>query len=283
MSAAQKMLLQLLEDGSDLELVFDAENSCSNPQTIAGHSQVLRLWSKVIREAIDAENNTSSEGKIRVPMPGTRKQDWLLAMEFLYPVVPAPAISWDNLGTLLAVTDKCCMSALTQQLATFLQQNMGQLVLAPNSKLFIWKWIFMADRYNLIDIAKQIISSTTDMNGLVQSFPMRQSQTYNGHKLSADTLQHMLAVIPTKAIILQPNVPYCCNCKAHRGQAVDTRTRLAQQLHGNQVAHSQQYPGLQAYGAQSSYPHSSSTQGQLAYDVCPVCQAKMVIVYCFDK
>jgi hypothetical protein len=31
-----------------------------------------------------------------IPMPGTSKIDWLTAMQFVYPVVPAPYITWGN-------------------------------------------------------------------------------------------------------------------------------------------------------------------------------------------
>jgi hypothetical protein len=34
-------------------------------------------------------------------MPGTSKQEFLAVAEFMYPVVPLPKVSWDNLEVLL--------------------------------------------------------------------------------------------------------------------------------------------------------------------------------------
>lgn len=190
--SARDLLLELLADGSDIELVFRAADDTT--EVVPAHSLTLRLWSAVLREAIKLKSSDIS-GKIRIPMTDTSKEDWLMAMEYLYPVTPQPVTNWDNLEPMLALADKYCMPALIQRLGAFLKHKIKKLELSSSSKLFVWKWIYVADRYGLGDMAKQCIDAQTDLHGLVHSGPMKQSAMFNGHQLSAATLQHLVVAI----------------------------------------------------------------------------------------
>jgi hypothetical protein len=100
-STPQTMPLEaLLSNASDLVLVFDAG------ERVPGHSFVLKQWSGVLAGLLASDctssssSSSSSSSKVPkltiIPMPGTSKKDWLTAMQFAYPVVPAPDITWDN-------------------------------------------------------------------------------------------------------------------------------------------------------------------------------------------
>jgi hypothetical protein len=84
-----KPLDALLLDASDLVLVFDAD------ERVPGHSLILKQWSPDVLGSLLASACCCS-GSI-IPMTGTSKKDWLTAMQFAYPVVPVPDITWDNL------------------------------------------------------------------------------------------------------------------------------------------------------------------------------------------
>jgi hypothetical protein len=96
---AVEALRDLLSSGADVELLFGDERA-------PGHSQILSKWSKVLCTALEtdsssssaARSSSSSSSKITsIPMPGTRKDDWLTAMSFVYPVMPQPEVTWENL------------------------------------------------------------------------------------------------------------------------------------------------------------------------------------------
>jgi hypothetical protein len=84
----------LLSDASDLVLVFDAE------ERVPGHSLILKQWSPGVLGSLLASGCSSCCSSCQqppsIPMQGTSKQDWLTAMQFAYPVVPAADITWDN-------------------------------------------------------------------------------------------------------------------------------------------------------------------------------------------
>jgi hypothetical protein len=92
-------LEQLLSDANDLVLVFDGD------KVVPGHSQILRQWSGVLAGVVDGccskDNvvmvNHGSCNLPRIPMSGTKKEDWLAAMAFAYPVMPAADVTWENL------------------------------------------------------------------------------------------------------------------------------------------------------------------------------------------
>lgn len=98
-----------LSAGSDVLLAFKEE-------IVPAHSVTLRQWSGVLGSLLDGCGNSGSNSDaadnstgacaepgyqttattITIPMEGTSKQDWLTAMSFVYPVVPQPRVSWDN-------------------------------------------------------------------------------------------------------------------------------------------------------------------------------------------
>lgn len=125
MSASRRHLLELLNDSShcDVELVFTTKDKSA--ETVPAHSIVLRQWSNVLAEALETEVNYASSStntdRVRIPVTGTSKEDWLQLMEFIYPVLPRPQVTWDNLEKLLEVSDKSCMPALIQQLGVLTQ------------------------------------------------------------------------------------------------------------------------------------------------------------------
>lgn len=86
----------LLAARSDVTLVFSEDYS------VPAHSLILRQWSGVLGSLLDSCGNSSTgscsdAADISIPIEGTSKEDWLTVMAFLYPVVPQPVVSWDNL------------------------------------------------------------------------------------------------------------------------------------------------------------------------------------------
>jgi hypothetical protein len=102
-SEPQSMPIEaLLSDACDLNLVFDAD------ERVPGHSFILKHWSGELKSLLAIEcSDSSSSGPTVIPMPGTSKEDWLTAMRFAYPVVPAPDVTWDNCEVHLQA-DACC-------------------------------------------------------------------------------------------------------------------------------------------------------------------------------
>lgn len=90
MSEPQQLTDLLMKDGSDVHLVFDEE-------MVPAHSLTLKHWSGVLRNALESTISSTRDGFTTIPMEGTKKEDWLIAMEFMYPVVPQPEVTWDNL------------------------------------------------------------------------------------------------------------------------------------------------------------------------------------------
>jgi hypothetical protein len=98
----QTELEQLLSDdafAADVTFTFD------DGTTLPGHSQLLRMYSKVLFAAVAAGSSSSSSSTdsckspqpLRISMPGTSRSDWLTAMAFAYPLKEQPKVTWDNL------------------------------------------------------------------------------------------------------------------------------------------------------------------------------------------
>jgi hypothetical protein len=101
-----EQLQELLSHGSDVRLLFGDE-------ALPGHSHTLSMWSKVVGNALEAStcsssSSSSSSGTARllgrhssstvsIPMDGTSKDDWLTALSLIYPVLPQPDVTWENL------------------------------------------------------------------------------------------------------------------------------------------------------------------------------------------
>lgn len=191
---SRQLLLQLLADGSDVVLEFrDASGALED---VPAHSLTLRQWSEVLRMAIQAESSgsnssdrssSSSSCRIRIPMDGTKKEDWLAVMEFLYPVTPPPVVTWDSLEPLLRIGDKYAMPAFLQKSNNFIQHQKKDLTLDPDSNLFVWKWVHVLDRYGLHTAAKQCIDGQESVAALLGACDQERLSD-----LSSGTLQHLI-------------------------------------------------------------------------------------------
>jgi hypothetical protein len=103
------LLLDKMSSDADTTLVFDSE-SCK--ETLQAHATILKLHSPVLAQALELAPNSSTgvkrsssssdpAGTRKLDMPGTSKADFLTIAQFLYPTVPLPKVSWDNLEVLL--------------------------------------------------------------------------------------------------------------------------------------------------------------------------------------
>lgn len=122
---APRQLTDILKHGSDVHLLFGEE-------VVPAHSLILKQWSGVLRNALLASSSssdsiTSSESSTRtisecvttIPMEGTSREDWLVAMEFMYPVVPQPEVTWKDLEVRKPLLlPHCGISAHMLQLTT---------------------------------------------------------------------------------------------------------------------------------------------------------------------
>jgi hypothetical protein len=124
---------------SDTVLTFSSDTKLN------AHAAILRLHSpRLARKLQSAQISSSSSSKKRklnkgssntgtgatlklLHMPGTSKADFLVVAQFLYPAVPLPKVSWDNLEVLLVEGRKWEM-----QVRALLQKN-RQLVLVHES------------------------------------------------------------------------------------------------------------------------------------------------------
>jgi hypothetical protein len=117
---------------SDTILTFDSDAK------VDAHGAILRLHSPVLAQKLQlaqissssssSSNNTGAgAGLMLLHMPGTSKADFLVVAQFLYPAVPLPKVSWDNLEVLLVEGRKWEM-----QVRALLQKN-RQLVLVHES------------------------------------------------------------------------------------------------------------------------------------------------------
>jgi hypothetical protein len=46
-------------------------------------------------------SSSSSSRLLQLPLPGSSRADFLAVAQFLYPILPLPRVSWDNLEVLL--------------------------------------------------------------------------------------------------------------------------------------------------------------------------------------
>lgn len=93
------LLLEKLSDNSDTCLVFDGNKG---KETVPAHASILRLHSAVLAEALNlAPSSKGAAATKEIQMPGTSKDEFLTLAQFMYPIVPLPKVSWDNLKVLL--------------------------------------------------------------------------------------------------------------------------------------------------------------------------------------
>ena len=133
---AQTALLKKMEKNPDVILRF------SDNKELPGHSQILAQWSEVLGEA--SELALKDGGK--VPMEGTKSEDWLKIAAFMYPTEQQAKVTWENLEALLVLGTKYDMKHISSRADEFLDSNIrdltGHYAEAPN---FVWKWIKFLD------------------------------------------------------------------------------------------------------------------------------------------
>jgi hypothetical protein len=92
----------MMSTNADIILTFSKDNV---KETVQSHSSIISLTSPVLAHALGLQstsNSSSSSSTLKqLPLPGTSKADFLIVAQFLYPVVPLPKVSWDNLEVLL--------------------------------------------------------------------------------------------------------------------------------------------------------------------------------------
>lgn len=147
-SSSRGRLLKLLEEGSDVQLIFTAADKTT--VTVPAHSFILKKWSTVLAEALNIGSYSSSKSSTTersdnadsviygsIPLDGSDKEGWLLAMELVYPVVPPIEMNWDSLEVLLHIADKYGMVALLRHLGNFIAINMKHLSYTPDSNQLV--------------------------------------------------------------------------------------------------------------------------------------------------
>jgi hypothetical protein len=119
------MLLDKMSSDADITLVFDSQ---SGKESVQAHSAILKLHSPVLAQAIDlapsssigVKHSSSSDSVAAatwtLDMPGTSKADFLVVAQFLYPILPLPEVSWDNLEVLLLEGHKWDMQVMVMHL-----------------------------------------------------------------------------------------------------------------------------------------------------------------------
>lgn len=153
---ASSRLKELIDYNADVTLEFE-------DGTLAANSTLLGLYSSVLRGAVEVEaaaggGGTSTSGRTqdkprtRIPMPGTKKEDWMLVSAFLYPVLPPSTItSWTQLETLLTVAASFNIPLVLHKAEQYLLDHSSELDAAPESEKCVWKWLRLADKSGLQD------------------------------------------------------------------------------------------------------------------------------------
>lgn len=214
-SATRKSLFELFNDGSDVNLIFTVADKST--ETAPAHSYMLKQWSGVLAGALDtaAHNNSSNKGgcsKIRIPLYDTNKEDWLLAMEFVYPVTPQPQPTWEVMKTLMLIGNKYSMPALLQRVGIMITHNVRDLDLDTDSELFVWDWVCRLGHNGLTDAATTIVSSYSGkaLHELMNVCPAKRL-----YELSSSTLAPL--VIAMQGHLAQTGVQFCRKCAVITG------------------------------------------------------------------
>jgi hypothetical protein len=120
---AASALRDMSSTDADLTLVFKGRNG---RETVQAHSTILKLHSPVLAQALNlapsssigvkrsssSSSNSDPAGTRKLNMPGTSRADFLTIAQFLYPIVPLPKVSWDNLEVLLVQGRKWDMQVM---------------------------------------------------------------------------------------------------------------------------------------------------------------------------
>ncbi|KAF6256773.1 hypothetical protein COO60DRAFT_1640467 [Scenedesmus sp. NREL 46B-D3] len=151
-----------MSKGSDGVLHFQGDEG---QEMVLVHATILKLHSPALAQALESapsssssvkcsSSNSSPAAKPKVQMLGTSKADFLVVAQFMYPIMPLPKVSWDNLEVLLVVL---CHAA------EFLQANASSLDLNNNSPKYAFKWLQLADEANLADAWKACINNIIEL------------------------------------------------------------------------------------------------------------------------
>jgi hypothetical protein len=109
------LLLSQMSNEPDTTLVFETEKGKAE---LHAHATLLKLHSPVLAQALElapsssksssgvkrsnsSGSSSSSRPEKKLQMPGTSKADFLVVAQFMYPLMPLPKVSWDNLEVLL--------------------------------------------------------------------------------------------------------------------------------------------------------------------------------------
>lgn len=167
---ASSRLEELIEYNADVTLEFE-------DGTLAANSTLLGLYSSVLRSAVEVEaaaggDGTSTSGGTqdkpctRIPMPGTKKEDWMLVSAFLYPVLPPCSItSWTQLETLLTVAASFDIPLVLHKADQYLLDHSSELdAETPESEKCVWKWLRLADKAGLQDCLSVLAARAAEVD-----------------------------------------------------------------------------------------------------------------------
>ena len=158
-------------------------------------------------------------GLAEIPMDGTSKEGWLLVMEFVYPVVPAPDMTWQNLEVLIQLGHKYEIRSLLYRVDRFIQQNVAQLVHQPTSSpLHVWKWLTLADHAALVEACAACLTKLLDQSDTAAL--VCTPEELQG--LSPKTLHMFLGKMSQKVAQIGPRKAYCETCREMRGMTTST-------------------------------------------------------------
>lgn len=148
-------LEELMGYGADVVLEFQDD-------VLNANSIVLGLYSSVLRGAVEVSNavaastaDGTSVGSKRsrdgdsstIPIPGIKKDEWMQAAAFMYPVVPTPTISsWQQLETVLQVASSLDIKLVLHKAEHHLINSSSELVADQESEQSVWKWLRLADK-----------------------------------------------------------------------------------------------------------------------------------------
>ncbi|KAF8060600.1 Pacrg [Scenedesmus sp. PABB004] len=164
-------LATIMARGSDVDLVFGGSE-----ELVPAHRSVLALWSGVLAMALETETAEGQiggpqqqragapgpgggggggggaqqqRGRRRVAMPGTSVEAWLQVAAFMYPLIPPPSVSWDNLEVLLTLGAKLDMPAILARAGAFVETHMCLLDMAEGGTRFVWRVLQLTDAAGL--------------------------------------------------------------------------------------------------------------------------------------
>lgn len=180
--------------------------------------------------AHSSSGSISGSSKISIPLYDTNKEDWLLAMEFIYPVNPQPQPTWELMETLKLIGDKYSMPALLQRVGVIVTHNMRDMDLDPDSDLFFWDWIHRLEQHGLTDVATACVSSYKGrkLPELMSICPIKRLS-----ELSSSTLAPLVTAM--KGRLVYPGACYCRTCALITGVLVVGSCRNCWKCNGKNI------------------------------------------------